>query len=49
MIIDQELVMSGSEIIPALSNVIAVAATDQNDELTYFSNYGTGSVHVAAP
>ena len=32
-----------------LPNIISVAATDQNDELTYFSNYGATSVHVAAP
>lgn len=33
----------------ALSNVISVAATDENDNLTYFSNYGPTTVHVAAP
>jgi subtilisin family serine protease len=32
-----------------LPNVIAVAATDQNDNLANFSNYGLQSVHVAAP
>jgi subtilisin family serine protease len=32
-----------------LANIISVAATDQNDGLTYFSNYGATSVHVAAP
>ena len=32
-----------------LNNIIAVAATDQNDYLCYFSNYGASSVHVAAP
>jgi len=32
-----------------LPNIISVAATDQNDDLTYFSNYGATSVHVAAP
>ena len=31
------------------SNVIAVAATDHNDELALFSNYGAHSVHLAAP
>ena len=31
------------------SNIIAVAATDQNDTLASFSNYGSDSVHVAAP
>jgi hypothetical protein len=30
-------------------NLIAVTATDQNDNLTYFSNYGFSSVDVAAP
>jgi C1A family cysteine protease len=30
-------------------NIIAVAATDHNDYLAYFSNYGYSSVDVAAP
>jgi subtilisin family serine protease len=30
-------------------NVIAVAATDRNDNLAFFSNYGLNAVHVAAP
>lgn len=30
-------------------NIISVAATDQNDNLAYFSNYGVNSVDVAAP
>jgi subtilisin family serine protease len=33
----------------ALANVIAVAATDQNDQLTTFSNFGAATVQVAAP
>lgn len=32
-----------------LDNVIAVAATDQNDTMAWFSNYGATSVDVAAP
>jgi subtilisin family serine protease len=32
-----------------LPNVISVAATDRNDQLAGFSNYGAKSVHVAAP
>ncbi len=32
-----------------LSNIISVAATDENDNLATFSNYGRYSVHVAAP
>lgn len=32
-----------------LDNIIAVAATDQNDELTDYSNYGSTSVDVGAP
>ena len=32
-----------------LPNVISVAATDANDELAYFSNYGETSVDLAAP
>ncbi len=31
------------------SNIITVAASDQNDKLTSFSNYGAKSVEVAAP
>ena len=31
------------------SNIIAVAATDQDDDLASFSNYGATSVDVAAP
>ncbi len=33
----------------ALGNVITVAATDQNDQLAIFSNFGSTTVHVAAP
>jgi subtilisin family serine protease len=32
-----------------LDNVIAVAATDNNDNLASFSNYGAKSVHLGAP
>jgi subtilisin family serine protease len=32
-----------------LSNILSVAATDQNDNLAPFSNYGSISVDVAAP
>lgn len=32
-----------------IPNVLAVAATDQNDRLTGTSNFGAQSVHVAAP
>ncbi|MFH1564960.1 MAG: S8 family serine peptidase [bacterium] len=32
-----------------LDNIISVAATDQNDELASFSNYGATSVDVGAP
>ena len=32
-----------------LPNVISVAATDRNDVLTSFSNYGVKTVHIAAP
>ncbi len=49
VIIDREIVLSGEEIIPALYNVISVAATDKDDNLAYFSNYGANSVHIAAP
>lgn len=30
-------------------NVFVVASTDQNDNLSYFSNFGATKVHVAAP
>ncbi len=33
----------------ALDNIISVAATDCNDNLAYFSNYGLESVDLAAP
>ncbi len=32
-----------------LPNIISVAATDQGDQLAYFSNYGSNKVHLAAP
>ena len=32
-----------------LGNVVSVAATNRNDQLASFSNYGAKSVHVAAP
>ncbi len=32
-----------------LTNIIAVAATDSNDRLASFSNFGPATVHVAAP
>jgi subtilisin family serine protease len=32
-----------------LPNVISVAASDNRDELATFSNYGSSSVHLAAP
>jgi len=32
-----------------LPNIISVAATDRNDQLASFSNYGAKSVHIAAP
>ncbi|MDR0232629.1 MAG: S8 family serine peptidase [Dysgonamonadaceae bacterium] len=32
-----------------LPNVVSVASTDKNDNLSSFSNYGVNSVHIAAP
>jgi subtilisin family serine protease len=32
-----------------LDNIICVASTDRNDNLSWFSNYGNSTVHVAAP
>lgn len=43
---DPNLVKSN---LPALTNVISVASTDQNDNLSSFSNFGLNSVQVAAP
>ena len=31
------------------ANLICVAATDQNDKLAWFSNYGSNTVHLGAP
>ncbi len=42
------LVCSGQQK-AALTNVIAVAATDEDDQLAGFSNFGTTTVQVAAP
>jgi subtilisin family serine protease len=39
----------GEEYLPALDNIIGVAASDRNDERALFSNYGASSVHLAAP
>ena len=41
-------VCDGHQIV-ALTNVIAVAATDQNDQLATFSYFGSTTVQVAAP
>ena len=44
--------LDGSASYPAsyvAPNVITVAATDQSDNLPYFSNYGSRGVHLAAP
>jgi subtilisin family serine protease len=32
-----------------LDNIICVVSTDRNDNLSWFSNYGNSTVHVAAP
>lgn len=32
-----------------LPNIVSVAATDENDNLASFSNYGVNTVHLAAP
>jgi len=44
--------VAGQEIYPAgydLDNIVAVAASDYNDDLALWSNYGPTSVDVAAP
>ncbi len=33
----------------SLPNILSVAATDEDDQLASFSNYGASSVHLAAP
>lgn len=41
-----------SDVYPAsinLDNVIAVAATNEKDEIDYYSNYGKNTIHIAAP
>lgn len=43
------IVYSGNVLIPALDNIISVAATDENDGLAYFSSYGSDSVDIGAP
>ncbi|MBU1327314.1 S8 family serine peptidase, partial [Patescibacteria group bacterium] len=43
---------AGTHLYPAdytLDNIISVTATDQNDNLAYFSNYGVTSVDIGAP
>jgi subtilisin family serine protease len=47
-VVDSELVITGSVTIPGLANVISVAASDSQDQLASFSNYGQ-SVDIAAP
>src|SRR4051812_2718433 len=32
-----------------LDNIVVVTATDRNDQLAFFANYGKRSVHLAAP
>jgi subtilisin family serine protease len=44
-----QTVSCGGTTLPALTSIIGVAAVDQSDNLASFSNYGTLSVHVAAP
>jgi thermitase len=43
---DSNLMKAG---LPALPNIISVASTSQSDALSSFSNFGPGSVQVAAP
>ncbi|MBM3856720.1 MAG: hypothetical protein FJ390_02005 [Verrucomicrobia bacterium] len=39
----------GKKIAPALDNIVSVAATDEQDQLCDFSNYGAKGVFMAAP
>lgn len=45
---DNDLVMNYPSSYP-LANIVAVAATDHNDEKAWFSNYGKRTVHIGAP
>lgn len=45
---DNDIVMNYPSSYP-LANIVAVAATDHNDEKAWFSNYGKRTVHVSAP
>ena len=42
-------ISSGSVVFPGLDNIISVGATDSNDIIASFSNYGTNSVDIGAP
>lgn len=48
-VIDRELVLSGNVTISWLPNIISVAATDNSDNLAYFSNYGVSGADIWAP
>lgn len=39
----------GNQNFIGLDNIISVAATNSNDQLAYFSDYGQNSVHIGAP
>jgi subtilisin family serine protease len=52
---DNNSIGSNNDVLPVypgnynLPNIISVAATDQNDHIASFSNFGPNTVHVAAP
>lgn len=48
-IVNREIVYSGNTTIPGLENVISVGASNQNDQLSWFSNYGISTVDISAP
>ncbi len=44
-----ETKLSQKQIIPPLDNIVSVAATDEQDQLCGFSNYGVQDVFIGAP
>ncbi|MCX6957137.1 MAG: S8 family peptidase [Verrucomicrobiae bacterium] len=47
--VDNNMSLLGNQVAPALDNIVSVAATDEQDQLCDFSNYGVQSVFIGAP
>jgi len=47
--VDNNMSLLGNQVAPALDNIVSVAATDNQDQLCGFSNYGAHDVLMAAP